>query len=108
MIDFAVQVEREGGLSPVEAIYKACLLRFRPILDDHHGRASRAMPLALGAVSAPSCAALGYHHRRRPHSQPDAHALHHACRYIYMDRLQSGSGGVRSHAAAPVPAAQTD
>src|SRR5882762_2793176 len=32
MIDFAVQVEREEGLSPVEAIYKACLLRFRPIL----------------------------------------------------------------------------
>src|SRR6184192_2256131 len=29
MIDFAVQVEREEGLSPVEAIYKACLLRFR-------------------------------------------------------------------------------
>src|SRR6185312_1535876 len=31
MIDFAIEVEREEGLSPKDAIYKACLLRFRPI-----------------------------------------------------------------------------
>src|SRR6185437_1055776 len=32
MIDFALQAEREQGLPPVEAIYQACLLRFRPIM----------------------------------------------------------------------------
>jgi multidrug efflux pump subunit AcrB len=32
MVDFAIQAEREEGLSPLESIRKACLLRFRPIL----------------------------------------------------------------------------
>ncbi len=32
MIDFALEAEREGGKSPREAIFQACLLRFRPIL----------------------------------------------------------------------------
>src|SRR5438445_12909239 len=49
MIDFAVQVEREEGLSPVEAIYKACQLRFRPILMTTMAALLGAMPLALGA-----------------------------------------------------------
>src|SRR5256886_11378744 len=49
MIDFAVQVEREEGSSPVEAIYKACLLRFRPILITTMAALLGAMPLALGA-----------------------------------------------------------
>ena len=49
MIDFAVQVEREEEKSPVEAIYKACLLRFRPILMTTMAALLGAMPLALGA-----------------------------------------------------------
>src|SRR5207244_11659376 len=49
MIDFAVQVEREEGSSPVEAIYKACLLRFRPILMTTMAALLGAMPLASGA-----------------------------------------------------------
>ncbi len=32
MIDFALAAEREQGMAPREAIYRACLLRFRPIL----------------------------------------------------------------------------
>ena len=48
MIDFAVQVEREEGKSPVEAIYKACLLRFRPILMTTMAALLGALPLALG------------------------------------------------------------
>src|SRR5439155_27081442 len=32
MIDFALEAEREEGLSPEQSIYKACLLRFRPIM----------------------------------------------------------------------------
>ena len=49
MIDFAVQVEREEEKSPVEAIYKAALLRFRPILMTTMAALLGAMPLALGA-----------------------------------------------------------
>jgi len=48
MIDFAVQVEREENKSPVEAIYKAGLLRFRPILMTTMAALLGAMPLALG------------------------------------------------------------
>ena len=32
MIDFALDAERQGGKEPLDAIYQACLLRFRPIL----------------------------------------------------------------------------
>ena len=49
MIDFAVQAEREEELSPVDAIYKACLLRFRPILMTTMAALLGAMPLAIGS-----------------------------------------------------------
>jgi multidrug efflux pump len=48
MIDFAVQAEREEDLSPVDAIYKACLLRFRPILMTTMAALLGALPLAIG------------------------------------------------------------
>jgi len=49
MIDFAVQAEREEDLSPVDAIYKACLLRFRPILMTTMAALLGALPLAIGS-----------------------------------------------------------
>ncbi len=48
MIDFAIEAERAEGLSPRDAIYKACLLRFRPILMTTMSAMLGAMPLALG------------------------------------------------------------
>ncbi|HXX16491.1 MAG TPA: multidrug efflux RND transporter permease subunit [Candidatus Eremiobacteraceae bacterium] len=48
MIDFAVQTEREEEKTPVEAIYKACLLRFRPIMMTTMAALLGATPLALG------------------------------------------------------------
>ena len=48
MIDFAIEAERGEGLRPREAIYKACLLRFRPILMTTMSAMLGAMPLALG------------------------------------------------------------
>jgi multidrug efflux pump len=48
MIDFAVQTEREEDKLPEEAIYKACLLRFRPIIMTTMAALLGAMPLALG------------------------------------------------------------
>jgi multidrug efflux pump len=48
MIDFAVQAERLEGKPPVEAIYQACLLRFRPIMMTTMAALFGALPLALG------------------------------------------------------------
>ncbi len=48
MIDFALDVERREGLSSEEAIYQACLLRFRPIMMTTMAALLGALPLALG------------------------------------------------------------
>ncbi len=105
MIDFAVQVEREEGLSPVEAIYKACLLRFRPILMTTMAALLGAMPLALGAGVGSEL--------RRPLGITIVGGLILSQMltlfttpivYIYMDRLQSWLRRTFSRAPAPVPA----
>jgi len=49
MIDFAIHAQRAEGLSPHDAIYKACLLRFRPILMTTMAAILGAIPLALGS-----------------------------------------------------------
>ena len=48
MIDFALDAERHEGLPPREAIYQACLLRFRPILMTTMAALLGAVPLMLG------------------------------------------------------------
>ena len=48
MIDFALEAEREGGKSPQDAIYEACLLRFRPIMMTTMAALLGGLPLALG------------------------------------------------------------
>ncbi|WP_243310886.1 MdtB/MuxB family multidrug efflux RND transporter permease subunit [Fundidesulfovibrio agrisoli] len=48
MVDFALEAEREQGAAPEEAIYQACLLRFRPIMMTTMAALLGALPLALG------------------------------------------------------------
>ncbi len=48
MIDFALEAERHEGKSPREAIFQACLLRFRPILMTTCASLFGALPLMLG------------------------------------------------------------
>ncbi len=48
MIDFALEVEREEGLSARDSIYKACLLRFRPITMTTMAALLGGIPLAVG------------------------------------------------------------
>ncbi|RZT43031.1 efflux RND transporter permease subunit [Cupriavidus agavae] len=48
MIDFAIDAERRDGLTPREAIYRACLLRFRPIMMTTAAALLGAIPLAIG------------------------------------------------------------
>ena len=47
MIDFAIEAERNQQLSPREAIYQACLLRFRPIIMTTLAALFGALPLAV-------------------------------------------------------------
>ena len=79
MIDFALDAERNEGKSPREAIYQACLLRFRPDPDDDDGRGARRAAADArhrrGLRAAPSARHL---HRRRPSGQPVADAVHDA------------------------------
>jgi multidrug efflux pump len=49
MIDFALDAERNEGLAPREAIFQACLLRFRPILMTTLAALLGALPLMLGS-----------------------------------------------------------
>jgi multidrug efflux pump len=48
MIDFALQAERDQGLPPIEAIYQASLLRFRPIMMTTMAALFGGLPLAIG------------------------------------------------------------
>ncbi len=48
MIDFALETERNEGKNSLDAIYEACLLRFRPIIMTTMAALLGALPLALG------------------------------------------------------------
>jgi len=48
MVDFALEVERDQKMSPAEAIYQACCIRFRPIMMTTLAAMFGAVPLALG------------------------------------------------------------
>jgi len=48
MVDFALEAERKEGKSPEDAIYQACLLRFRPIMMTTLAALLGALPLAVG------------------------------------------------------------
>ena len=48
MVDFALEAEREQKLSPADAIYQACVVRFRPIMMTTLAAMFGAVPLALG------------------------------------------------------------
>ena len=77
IIDFALTAEREEGKSPEEAIYQACLLRFRPILMTTVAALASALPLMLGrGVGSELRHPLGIYDGRRPAGQPGADAVH--------------------------------
>ena len=79
MIDFALEAERKEGKPPREAIYQACLLRFRPIMMTTLAALLRRRAAGAGHRHRLGAApAAGHHDRRRPDLQPGADALHHA------------------------------
>ena len=79
MIDFALDAERDEGLPPREAIYQACLLRFRPILMTTMAAILGALPLMLGTGTGSELRQpLGIAIVGGLAGQPVADAVHHA------------------------------
>ena len=70
MIDFALEAEREEGKPPAEAIYQACLLRFRPIMMTTMAALLGGLPSPSARAPAPSCGAPRHHHRGRSDPRP--------------------------------------
>lgn len=110
MIDFAVQVEREEKISPLQAIYKACLLRFRPILMTTMAALFGALPLALGhGVGSELRRPLGITIIGGLIVSQMLTLFTTPIVYIYMDRLQSWLLGSKKHRHLPAPSpAQAD
>ena len=105
MIDFAVQAETQQGKSPVEAIYQACLLRFRPILMTTMAALLGALPLAVDTGVGSEL--------RRPLGIAIVGGLILSqlltlfttpVVYLYLDRLQTWLRPSRVRAPVPAPA----
>jgi HAE1 family hydrophobic/amphiphilic exporter-1 len=109
LVDFAQHVEHEQGLSAEEAIYRACIMRFRPILMTTMAALLGGVPMMLGAgVGSEIRQPLGY-------AIVGGLALSQVLTlyttpvvYIYLDRLQTWLFGAKKPApaghAAPAPA----
>ena len=78
MVDFAIGAERDEGLTTEQAIRKAALMRFRPIMMTTMAALLGGVPLMLshgtGSELAP---AARLYHGRRPSGQPGADPVHH-------------------------------
>jgi multidrug efflux pump len=104
MIDFALAAQRNEGIGPRDAIFQACLLRFRPILMTTMAALFGAMPLALGIGSGGEL--------RRPLGITIVGGLILSQMltlyttpvvYLYMDRVSSWWHRAHSHARLEAP-----
>jgi hydrophobe/amphiphile efflux-1 (HAE1) family protein len=105
MIDFALVAEREQGLTPAEAIYQACLLRFRPIMMTTMAALLGGLPLMLGTGTGSEI--------RRPLGFAIVGGLVVSqfltlyttpVVYLYLDRLHGWLRGARKTAPSPAQA----
>ncbi|QIG98219.1 MULTISPECIES: efflux RND transporter permease subunit [unclassified Bradyrhizobium] len=110
LVDFAIQAEQHDGLAPEEAIYQACIKRFRPILMTTMAALLGAVPMMVGTgVGSEIRQPLGY-------AIVGGLALSQVLTlyttpivYLYLDRLQNWLFGTRRHQAVsqdvyPTPA----
>ena len=104
MVDFALAAERHEGKSPRDAIFEACLLRFRPILMTTMAAMFGALPLALGSGTGSEM--------RRPLGIAIIGGLTVSqiltlyttpVVYLYFDRLQHWRERARLNGAQPAP-----
>ncbi len=103
MIDFALDAERTRGLSSTDAIYEACLLRFRPIMMTTMAALFGALPLAIGMgeggelrqpLGIAIVGGLVLSQALTLYSTPVI--------YLYMERLRSWSQRLRDGGKAPL------
>jgi multidrug efflux pump len=103
MIDFALDAERTRGLSSSDAIYEACLLRFRPIMMTTMAALLGALPLAIGLgeggelrqpLGIAIVGGLVLSQALTLYSTPVI--------YLYMERLRSWSQRLRDGGRAPL------
>ena len=112
MIDFALDAERNHGMPPEEAIYQACLLRFRPIMMTTMAALLGGLPLALGTgvgselrrpLGITMVGGLIFSQALTLYTTPVI--------YLWFDRLARRFGGSReeehvgAHGPEPAPAA---
>jgi multidrug efflux pump subunit AcrB len=106
MIDFALEDERKEGKAPVDAIYEACVLRFRPIMMTTAAALLGGLPLALGTGTGSEL--------RRPLGLTIVGGLIVSQAltlfttpvvYLYMDRLRLRSSRKQAELPGPAPAA---
>ncbi|MGB6452442.1 MAG: efflux RND transporter permease subunit [Steroidobacteraceae bacterium] len=108
MVDFALQAEREEGLSPEASIRKACLLRYRPIMMTTMAALLGALPLALGTGTGSEIRQpLGYTMVGGLILSQSLTLFTTPVIYLYLDRLNSRLMGHRKRQALaqPSPAA---
>jgi multidrug efflux pump subunit AcrB len=103
MIDFALEAERGEGKSPVEAIYEACMLRFRPIMMTTMAAMLGALPLALDRGTGSEL------HRPLGITIVGGLMVSQALTlfttpvvYLYMDRVQLWARRMRGRTAQPM------
>jgi HAE1 family hydrophobic/amphiphilic exporter-1 len=97
LIDFALDAERNHGMTPEQAIYRACVLRFRPILMTTMAALLGAVPLMIGTGTGSEIRQpLGYcivgglllSQLLTLYTTPVV--------YLYLDRLRPGSAAERA------------
>jgi len=104
MIDFAIAVERSEGLHPRDAIFKACMLRFRPIMMTTAAALLGGLPLAIGHGEGAEM--------RRPLGMAIVGGLLFSQAltlyttpvvYLYMDRMRLRWESLRNRTRRPAP-----
>ena len=89
MIDFALAAERDRGMSARDAIFEACLLRFRPIMMTTMAALLGALPLASAPATAPSCAGRSASRSSAGSSVSQVLTLYTTpVVYLYLDRFR--------------------
>ncbi|QOG20736.1 MULTISPECIES: efflux RND transporter permease subunit [Bradyrhizobium] len=100
LVDFALEVERQHGLSPEEAIYQACTLRFRPILMTTMAALLGGVPLMIGSgTGAELRQPLGYTIVGGLMLSQVLTLYTTPVVYLYLDRLGNWLTGRKPHAA---------